>query len=125
MEKRLSAAQVADHLGIHPKTLYRLLRENKIALNFERMHGRAIAFKPSEVERFLSLREIRRDGSGAKKNAKNSPKRSPKVTSNESANEVVGYTRTVYFTKKEAKNFFKGLKAPPRSPLGISQAPHG
>jgi predicted DNA-binding transcriptional regulator AlpA len=125
MEKRLSAVQVADHLGMHPKTLYRLLRENKIALNFERIHGRAIAFKPSEVERFLSLREIRRDGSGAKKKAANSLKRSPKETSTKTANEVVGYTAAVYLTDEEAKKFFKGLKAPLRSLLGTSQAPRG
>lgn len=112
MEKRLSAAQVAEHLGIHPKTLYRLLRENKIALNFERIHGRAIAFKPSEVERFLSLREIRRDGSGVKKKAANSPKRAPKESSVKTTNEVVGYTAAVYLTDDEAKKFFKRLKIP-------------
>jgi|ERR1700733_3091874 excisionase family DNA binding protein len=111
MEKRLSVAQVADHLGIHPKTLYRLLRENKIALNFEQMHGRAIAFKPSEVERFLSLREIRRDGSGAKKKAASLSKKSPKETSKKSANEIVGYTATVYLTDGEAKKFFERLKS--------------
>ncbi len=44
MEKRPSAVQVADHLGMHPKIRYRLLRDNKIALNFERIHGRANAF---------------------------------------------------------------------------------
>lgn len=109
MEKRLSAVQVADHLGMHPKTLYRLLRENKIALNFERIHGRAIAFKPSEVEGFLSLREIRRDASGAKKKAANSPKKSPKETSKNSAKDVAGYTATVYLTDEEAKKFFKRL----------------
>jgi predicted DNA-binding transcriptional regulator AlpA len=110
MEKLLSAAQVADHLGMHVKTLYRKLRNNEIALNFEQLHRRTIAFKPSEVERFLSLREIRRDGSGAKKKTKSLPKMRTKETSKGSENEVVGYTSTVYFTGAEAKKFFKRLK---------------
>jgi predicted DNA-binding transcriptional regulator AlpA len=110
MDKLLSAAQVADHLGMHVKTLYRKLRNNEIALNFEQLHRRIIAFKPSEVERFLSLREIRRDGSGAKKKAKNLPKMPTKETSKGSENEVVGYTAAVYFTGAEAKKFFKRLK---------------
>jgi excisionase family DNA binding protein len=67
MEKLLSAAQVAEHLGMHVKTLYKLVRNNEIALSFVQIHGRTIAFKPTEIEKYVSMREIRRDGSGLKK----------------------------------------------------------
>jgi excisionase family DNA binding protein len=109
MEKLLSAAQVADHLGMHVKTLYKLVRNNEIALNFERIHGRTIAFKPSEVERFLSLREIRRDGAGAKKKATNLSQVARKKNLTKSAKEVAGYTATVFLTNIEAQEFFKRL----------------
>jgi predicted DNA-binding transcriptional regulator AlpA len=66
MEKLLSAQQVADHLGMHPKTLYKLLRENKIALNFIRLHGRMIAFRPKDVELYLGAHEVVRTGGGKK-----------------------------------------------------------
>ena len=64
MEKLLSAKQVADHLGMHPKTLYKALRENRIALNFVRKTGRTIAFRPRDVENYLSMREVIRTGEG-------------------------------------------------------------
>ncbi len=67
MEKLLSAQQVAEHLGMHPKTLYKLLRENKIALNFIRLHGRMIAFRPKDVELYLGAHEVIRTGDGPKK----------------------------------------------------------
>ena len=63
-DKLLSAQQVADYLGIHVKTLYKLLRENKIALNYVRVHGRMIAFRPAAVELYVSTHEVARDGSG-------------------------------------------------------------
>ena len=58
----------------------------------------------------MSLREIRRDGSGAEKEATNSPKKPPKETSKGSAKEIVGYTAMVYMTNNEAQEFFKRLK---------------
>jgi predicted DNA-binding transcriptional regulator AlpA len=67
MEKLLSAQQVADHLGMHPKTLYKRLRENRIALNFVRLHGRMIAFRPKDVELYLGAHEVIRTGGGTKK----------------------------------------------------------
>jgi len=67
MEKLLSAQQVADYLGMHPKTLYKLLRENRIALNFIRLHGRMIAFRPKDVELYLGTHEVTRTGDGPKK----------------------------------------------------------
>ena len=70
MEKLLSAQQVADHLGMHVKTLYRLLRDNQIALTFVRLHGRMIAFRPSDVEMYLGSREVVRNGAGIKKKTK-------------------------------------------------------
>jgi excisionase family DNA binding protein len=51
MEKLMTAQQVADVVGMHVKTLYRLLRDNQIALTFVRKHGRMIAFRPSDVVR--------------------------------------------------------------------------
>jgi excisionase family DNA binding protein len=67
MEKLLTAGQVADHLGIHVKTLYRLLRDNQIALTFIRKHGRMIGFRPTDVARYLDIREVNRTGDGPRK----------------------------------------------------------
>jgi excisionase family DNA binding protein len=67
MEKLLSAQQVADFLGMHPKTLYKMLRENRIALNFIRLPGRTIAFRPKDVETYVSEREVVRTGDGPRK----------------------------------------------------------
>jgi excisionase family DNA binding protein len=95
MEKLLSASQVADHLGMHVKTLYKLVRNNEIALSFVQIHGRTIAFKPSEVEKYVSLREIRRDGSGLKK-IRNKP-----------AKRTFGAR---LMTDEEAQEFFKNVR---------------
>ncbi|HEY0705134.1 MAG TPA: helix-turn-helix domain-containing protein [Candidatus Acidoferrales bacterium] len=92
MEKLLSAKHVADHLGIHIKTLYRLLRENRIALTFVQIHARTIAFKPSELERYIKSHEVLRDGSGKPK------KRKP-------AKKVIARI----MTDEEAREFFKGV----------------
>jgi len=64
MEKLLSAKHVSEYLGMHIKTLYKMLRENRIPLTFVRLTGNRIAFRPAEVERFLAAREVNRDGSG-------------------------------------------------------------
>jgi len=64
MERLLSARHVAEYLGIHIKTLYKMLRENRIPLAFVRLTGNKIAFRPAEVERFIAAREVNRDGSG-------------------------------------------------------------
>lgn len=75
MEKLLTAQQVADHLGMHVKTLYKLVRENQIALNFIRVNGRTIAFRPADVQRYLDEREVIRTGESPKKPRKqNRPK---------------------------------------------------
>lgn len=44
-EELLSASEVAGILGIHVKTLYRRLRENKIAITYVQLHGGTIAFQ--------------------------------------------------------------------------------
>ena len=62
MEKLLTASQVADHLGMHVKTLYRLVRDNQIALPFIRKHGRMIGFRPSDVLTYIDLHQVDRDG---------------------------------------------------------------
>jgi excisionase family DNA binding protein len=61
MNKVLSAQQVAGSLGMHIKTLQKLLRENKIALNFIQI-GRKVHFRPADVEKYLdSLRSFKTD----------------------------------------------------------------
>lgn len=91
MEKLLTAQQVADHFGWHIKTLQRLLRENKIALRFIKLTGKTIAFRPSDVEAYISQHEILRDGRGAKK----APRRK---------------TKARMMTDQEAQEFFAGVK---------------
>ncbi|SRR5216684_1981298 len=97
MEKLLTSQQVADHLGMHIKTLYKLLRENRIALNFIRLHGRMIAFRPSDVELYLGSHEVIRDGSGPKKPRK-------KAKSIKADYKIL--------TDAEAQAFFKGIEHP-------------
>jgi predicted DNA-binding transcriptional regulator AlpA len=70
MEKLLSAQQVADYLGMHPKTLYKALREDRIALKFIRVQSRTIAFRPTDVENYLAAREVDRSGGGIRKRRK-------------------------------------------------------
>ncbi len=75
MEKLLSARQVAEHLGMHVKTLYRLLRDNQIALPFIRKHGRMIGFRPSDIRIYLDLHQVNRDGTSPSKPRK--PRKPP------------------------------------------------
>jgi|SRR6266404_5442107 len=97
MEKLLSAKHVSDHLGMHIKTFYKLLRENRIPLNFIRLHGRMIAFRPSDVEMYLGSHEVVRDGSG--------PKKPRKKTKSIKADYKI-------LTDAEAQAFFKGIEDP-------------
>ena len=69
MEKLLSAQQVANHLGMHPKTLYKALRENRMALTFVR-RGRIILFRPKDVEAYLLAHQVNRTGDGPRKRRK-------------------------------------------------------
>jgi len=94
-DKLLSAQQVADYLGIHVKTLYKLLRENKIALNYVRVHGRMIAFRPAAVELYVRTHEIVRDGSGVGNKA---TKKKPQMT-----------WRGI-MSDEEAQEFFAGVE---------------
>lgn len=95
MEKLLTAAQVADHLGMHPKTLYKLLRENRISLNFIRLTGKMIAFRPKDVETYISLHEVIRTGDGPKKK-----------------NKVIAKPKFKYeiMTDTQAQEFFDGIR---------------
>ncbi len=45
MEKLLTTQQVADRLNMHPKTLYRALRENTIDLNYIQISPRRFGFQ--------------------------------------------------------------------------------
>jgi excisionase family DNA binding protein len=94
MEKLLSARQVADHLGMHVKTLYRLLRDNEIALTFVRKHGRLIAFRPSDVERYLGAHEVVPNGAGLRKEKPRKPQK----------------PRAGFLSDEQAQEFFKGCQ---------------
>ena len=111
MEKLLSAKHVADHLGMHIKTLYKMLRENRIALTFVRLTGNKIAFRPTEIQRFLEVREVNRDGSGTvrkKKPAKPGWPKDPKLRA---------AMRTArLMTTAESQAFFAGI---PRDANGV------
>jgi excisionase family DNA binding protein len=91
MEKLLSAQQVADGLGWHVKTLYRKVRRNEVALNFVRVGTRGMAFRPTDVERYISTHEVTRTGAGKPK------KRVKKPT-------------VVIMSDSEAQAFFRGIE---------------
>jgi excisionase family DNA binding protein len=95
MDKLLSAQQVADHLGLHVKTLYKLVRENRIALTFVRIHGRTMGFRPADVELFLGSHQVTRDGSNNSK---------PKA-----ARRVKQPRRRNIMSDQEAQDFFAGV----------------
>jgi len=99
MEKLLTAAQVADHLGMHPKTLYKLLRENRISLNFIRLTGKMIAFRPKDVETYLSLHEVVRTGDG--------PKKKQESEAQKLRRQFKGYE---ILTDEQAQAFFEGIR---------------
>jgi excisionase family DNA binding protein len=103
--KLLSAQQVADYLGMHVKTLYKLLRENKIALSYVRVHGRMIAFRPAAVELYVSTHEVERTGSGVEKKA---GRKKPK------------FVREMIMTDEEAQVFFQGVERLPDGTLACS-----
>lgn len=103
-DKLLSAQQVADYLGMHVKTLYKLLRENKIALSYIRVHGRMIAFRPAAVELYVSTHEVVRTGSGIEKPRRKKPKFAPKMI----------------MTDEEAQAFFEGVERLPDGTLASS-----
>jgi excisionase family DNA binding protein len=69
MEKLLNASETAAILGVHIKTLYKMLRQNKVEMTFIRVGSGVIRFRPSEVERYLSACEVIRTGSGKTNNA--------------------------------------------------------
>lgn len=103
MEKLLSAQQVADHLGMHPKTLYKLLRENRIALNFVRLHGRMIAFRPRDVELYLGAHEVIRTGGGTKNTHRK------ETTDQKMRRRLKDYK---ILTNEEAQVFFSNVVSP-------------
>jgi predicted DNA-binding transcriptional regulator AlpA len=94
MEKLLTSKQVADRLNMHPKTLYRALRENTIGLNYIQISPRRFGFRPSDVEQYLTDREIHRTG--------DSPKKKRKPTQLKTGGTGKGREFS-YFTDKEAQ----------------------
>jgi excisionase family DNA binding protein len=106
MEKLLSARHVADHLGMHVKTLYKMLRENRIPLTFVRLTGNKMAFRPAAVERFLATREVIRDGSGLVRKKKTRKYGWPKepILRKAMANARI-------MTDVEAQQFFDGVSS--------------
>lgn len=106
MERLLSAQQVAAHRGLHVKTLYKLVRENRIALNFIRVHNRSIAFRPADVEAYIRDREVVRTG--------DSPKRARGPAQPEADGTHKLLVKTVleyrYFNDAEAQEFFANVE---------------
>ena len=99
-DKLVSAKQVADCLGMHPKTLYKALRENRIALNFVRRTARGIAFRPRDVENYINKREVVRTGGGVlRKRRKETVKERLKRK----------YNVVEFMTDEEAQEFFAGM----------------
>jgi hypothetical protein len=78
---------------MHPKTLYRALRENTIALNYIQTSPRRFGFRPADVQRYLDEREVIRTGSGIRKSKKLSKPDEYR-----------------YMTDEEAQAFFTGVK---------------
>jgi len=103
IEKLLSARQVADYLGMHPKTLYKALREDRLALQFIRVKGRSIAFRPRDVEAFLSAREVNRSGGGVRKRRK--------LTFTEQMRRKHPNVRMI-MTDEEAQEFLRRIQVP-------------
>src|ERR1700691_5330568 len=97
MEKLLTTKQVAEQLNMHPKTLYRSLRENTIALNYIQTSPRRFGFRPSDVARYLDEREVIRTG--------DSPRKSRKVKPKEYRAKDFRY-----FTDEEAQIFFANAR---------------
>jgi len=92
VDRLLTAQQVADHFGIHIKTLYKLIRENRMALTFIRMPGNRIAFRPADVQRYLECHEVNLTGEGKSKKrnrkpAQRTPQRVYAMMTNEQAQE--------------------------------------
>jgi excisionase family DNA binding protein len=98
MEKLLTVQQVADHLGMHQKTLYKLLRENRISLNFIRLTGKMIAFRPKDVEMYLAHHEVVRTGEGPRKKKESSV-----------AKLIRKFKDFEIMTDKQAQDFFEGV----------------
>jgi hypothetical protein len=86
---------------MHPKTLYKALRENRIALNFGRLQARTIAFRPMDVEAYLAAREVNRTGDGIRKRRKQ--------TFIEQMRRKYPNIRQI-MTDEEAQEFFRGVK---------------
>jgi hypothetical protein len=99
MDKLLTEEQVADFLGMHPKTLAKKRRDNSIALSFVQLPGRNIGYRPQDVERYLELHVVTRDGSGHTKHH-NEARRKPKKTA-----ATLGF-----MTDAEAQTFFEGIE---------------
>jgi hypothetical protein len=93
MEKLLTTKQVADRLNMHPKTLYKSLRENTIALNYIQTSPRRFGFRLADVTRYLDDREVIRTGDSPRKPRKS---RKPK--------------QYRYFTDAEAQAFFADVE---------------
>jgi predicted DNA-binding transcriptional regulator AlpA len=103
MGKLLSAKQVAEHIGMHPKTLYKHLRNGTIPLKVVHVHGDRIGFRPEDVEEYLKDRTI---NPGIRK------RRKPTVL------EQLRQKHTLrdIMTDKEAQDFFEDVDMNPDFP---------
>jgi excisionase family DNA binding protein len=51
-EQLLTVSQVAEWLGRHPKTIYKLTETNQ--LPFVRLGTKSIRFRPTDIERYIA-----------------------------------------------------------------------
>ena len=103
MEKLLTTKQVADRLNMHPKTLYRALRENTIELNYIQTSPRRFGFRPVDVQRYLDEREVIRTG--------DSPKR-PRKQSRPKINGSGKDQKFSFFKDSEAQTLWAEVRKP-------------
>ena len=110
MEKLLTTKQVAEQLNMHPKTLYRALRENTIALNYIQTSPRRFGFRPSDVARYLDEREVIRTGAGQKSRRVRKPKEYRFLTDEEARRFFQGMPIGEKFTAEEWEDFVTGKR---------------
>jgi hypothetical protein len=103
MEKLLTTKQVADRLNMHPKSLYRGLRDNTIALNYIQTSPRRFGFRPADVQRYLDDREVIRTGDSPKK-----PRNQSRPKTNDSGKD----RKFSYFKDAEAQLLWSEVRKP-------------
>ena len=96
MEKLITDIQFADYLGMHVRTLRRKIQANKIAIRYIPTLGRAMRFRPDEIQRYIQSLEIIKDGSGrVSKPTKPRKLKAKMIMSDEEAQEFFNSVRMI------------------------------